>query len=74
MNWNPLVGLLALVYGALCLFWGVKKPEKIWEMGKIKMFRKVLGEKGTVILFFVFGVAAVGVALWLFIANPIPIK
>ena len=44
MNWNPLVGLLALVYGALCLVWGVKKPEKIWEMGKIKAIRKVLGE------------------------------
>jgi|GEM_PF-249863 len=71
MNWNPLVGLVALVYGALCVLWGIKKPQKIWDMGKIKAFRKVLGEKGTVILFFVFGVAAIGVGLWLFIANPI---
>ncbi len=74
MNWNPLVGLVALAYGALCIFWAIKKPVKIWDMAKIKIFRKVLGEKGTVIFFYVFGVLAIGVALWLFIWNPIPVS
>lgn len=71
MNWNPLVGLVLLVYGALCVFWGVKKPEKLWEIGKIKAFRKALGEKGTVILFIVFGIIAIGFAIWFFVAGPI---
>jgi len=71
MNWKPLVGLLLLAYGALCVLWGIKKPQKIWEMGKIKAFRKVLGEKGTVILFFVVGVVAIGFGLWFFISGAI---
>lgn len=67
MNWEPLVGFLALVYAGLVIYiGGTKKPEAIWEMGKIKMFRKVLGEKGTQIFFFIWAALAAGLGIWLF--------
>lgn len=71
MNWNPILGLLALAYAAFVVFVAVKKTPAIWEMGKIKVFRKLLGEKGTVIFFYIWGVLFTVLALWLFIASPI---
>lgn len=71
MNWNPIVGLLAVIYAALVVFIAAKKPTAMWEMGKIKAFRKVLGEKGTVIFFYIWAVLFAAVALWLFIGQPI---
>jgi hypothetical protein len=66
MNWYPLLGLLALVYAGLVVFIALKKPEKIWNMGKIQLFIKVLGEKGTEIFFYVFAVVFLGLGIWLF--------
>lgn len=66
MNINALLGILAFVYAGMVFFITFKKPEKIWNIGKIKGFRKVLGEKGTVIFFYAFGLLAVAVGAWLF--------
>jgi len=67
MNWQPIVGLLLLLYGAFCIFVGVtKKPAGIWEMKKIQTFIKVLGEKGTVIFFVIWGLAAACLGAWMF--------
>jgi hypothetical protein len=66
MNWYPLLGLLALVYAGLVVFIALKKPEKIWNMCKIQLFIKVLGEKGTEIFFYVFAVVFLGLGIWLF--------
>ena len=55
MNIVPLLGLLAFVYAGLVIWIAVKKPEKLWNMAKIKAFIKVLGEQGTVILFYIWG-------------------
>jgi hypothetical protein len=67
MNWYPLLGLLALAYAALVVVLGAtKKPEVLWNMGKIQAFVKVLGEKGTVIFFYILGAAVAVLGIWLF--------
>ena len=67
MNWQPLLGLVLVFYGAFCIFVGAtKKPDNIWEMKKIQTFIKVLGEKGTVIFFIIWGAVAAGIGIWLF--------
>lgn len=71
MNWNPILGLLALAYAVAVVFIAFKKPEAIWKMGKIQGFVKVLGEQGTVIFFYVWAALFCGLGLWLFIAQPI---
>ena len=65
MNINALLGILAFVYAGLVFFITFKKPDAIWNMAKIKGFRKVLGEKGTVIFFYAFGLLAVTLGVWL---------
>jgi hypothetical protein len=66
MNWYPLLGLLALAYAGLVIFITVKKPEKLWQIGKIQAFVKVLGERGTEIFFYVFAVIFLVLGVWLF--------
>lgn len=66
MNAWPLLGLLLLAYAGLVVWITVKKPPKIWGMAKIRGFIKVMGEKGTVIFFYVWAGLAVAVAIWLF--------
>jgi len=63
MNYVPLLGLLAFLYAGAVIGIALKKPEKIWGMSKIQLFIKVLGEKGTVIFFYVW--AAIFVVLGL---------
>lgn len=67
MNWYPLLGLLALIYAGFVFYLGAtKKPVAIWNMGKIQMFKKVLGEQGTVIFFYVWAVLFIALGIWLF--------
>jgi len=67
MNWYPLLGLLALAYAVLCVYLGAtKKPEALWKMGKIQTFVKVLGEKGAVIFFYIWGAVFAALGFWLF--------
>lgn len=65
MNGFALLGILAFVYAGLVFFITIKKPKQIWNMGKIKAFERVLGEKGTVIFFYGFGLLAVALGIWL---------
>jgi hypothetical protein len=67
MNGWALLGLLLIIYSVTVVFITVKKPENIWEMAKIKMFRKVLGEKGTEIFFYIFAAIAAVIGIWLLI-------
>lgn len=67
MNGLGLLGILLIVYAAAVVFITLKKPEGIWNMAKIRMFRKVLGEGGTVIFFYIFAVASAAVGIWLLI-------
>ena len=66
LGWS-LLGLLLIVYAIVVVYIALKKPEKIWDMAKIKMFRKVLGELGTVIFFIVFALVALGFGIWLMV-------
>ncbi|MEE4195617.1 MAG: hypothetical protein V2J07_10510 [Anaerolineae bacterium] len=66
MNIYPLLALLCFVYVGLVVWIAVKKPEKLWNMGKVKAFRKVLGDRGTEIFFYVIAAIFVGLGIWLF--------
>lgn len=65
MNGWALLGILAFVYAGMVFFITIKKPDAIWNMAKIKVFRKALGEKGTVIFFYLWGLLAVVLGIWL---------
>ncbi|NBI07982.1 hypothetical protein [Senegalia massiliensis] len=66
MNIYPLLGLLAIVYALFVLYIAIKKPNSIWNMTKIKLFKKLLGEKGTVTFFVIWGILFIGLGVWLF--------
>jgi len=67
MNGLALLGILLKLYAAAVVLIAIKKPEKIWNMAKIRMFIKILGESGTVIFFYVFAAICFGVGIWLVI-------
>ena len=67
MNGLALLGLILILYSILVVVIAIKKPKSIWEMGKIKMFIKLLGEKGTVIFFYVFAAISLGFGIWLLV-------
>lgn len=67
MNGLALLGILLIIYSVVVVFITYKKPEPIWEMAKIKMFRKILGESGTVIFFYIFAAISGVVGIWLMI-------
>ena len=67
MNGLALLGLILILYAVLVVFIAAKKPKSIWEMGKIKAFRNKLGEKGTVIFFYIWAAIALGFGIWLLV-------
>ena len=64
MGW-ALLGLFLILYAVLIVYITVKKPTAIWEMAKIKFFIKILGERGTVVFFYIFALIAGVVGIWL---------
>jgi hypothetical protein len=67
MDGLALLGLILIAYAVAVVYLTLKKPEQIWNMGKIRMFRKILGEKGTDIFFYIFSVAAAAFGIWLLV-------
>lgn len=65
MNTMALLGVLAILYAIICIVIAVKKPEKIWNMKKINFFKNALGEKGTVIFFWIWGLVFGVLGVWL---------
>ena len=65
MNWLALLGVLSGGYGIFAVFVALKKPEKIWNMGKVKGFIEKFGERGTQVWFCVFGAVLIGLGVWL---------
>lgn len=65
MNTMALLGILALIYAFAVIFIAFKKPKAIWNMKKIEIFKKVLGEKGTVIFFYIWAVLFFILGIWL---------
>jgi hypothetical protein len=64
MGW--LIGGIAMVvYMLFVVYVGVtKKPPFVWELGKVKGFRSILGDMGTQIFFVIFGLAVGGFGIW----------
>jgi hypothetical protein len=58
-------GVLAIVYAAAVVIIAIVKPEKIWNMKKIEFFKKVLGDKGTEIFFYIWAVIFLVLGVWL---------
>lgn len=69
MNGLALLGLFLIVYAIAVVAIAVKQPPSIWNMAKIRLFRKFLGEQGTVIFFYVFAAIAAVVGVWLLISK-----
>lgn len=67
MNGLAILGLFLLLYAGFVVWITMKKPTKIWEMAKIRGFRKVLGETGTVIFFYIWAALAAVIGIWLLI-------
>lgn len=65
MNYLALLGILALVYAGVVFYIAVKKPKAIWNMKKIEIFKKLLGEKGTVIFFYIWSIGFIVLGIWL---------
>jgi hypothetical protein len=58
-------GILAIVYAAAVVVIAVVKPEKIWTMKKIELFKKVLGDRGTEIFFYIWALNFLVLGVWL---------
>lgn len=58
--------ILAILYAAAVVVIAVLKPEKIWNMKKIELFKKVLGESGTEIFFYAWALIFLVLGVWLF--------
>lgn len=67
MDGLALIGLILLVYAGAVVYITLKKPEAIWSMAKIRVFRKLLGDRGTEIFFYLFALASAGFGLWLLV-------
>lgn len=65
MNWYPLLALLAFAYTGVVFWMTIKKPEKLWNIAKVQGIIKVLGERGTEIFFYIFGLAFTVLGIWL---------
>lgn len=67
MDGLALLGLILILYAGAVVYIALKKPEAIWNMAKIRMFRKLLGDRGTEIFFYFFALASAGFGIWLLI-------
>ena len=65
-----ILAIFLLVYGVFVVFLALtKQPAKIWSMGKIQGFVKMMGETGTRIFFMVWGIAALVIGVWLLLEK-----
>ncbi|MBV1757189.1 MAG: hypothetical protein KMY55_05015 [Dethiosulfatibacter sp.] len=60
-------GVLAIVYAVAVVVIAVVKPEKIWNMKKIVLFKKMLGDKGTEIFFYIWALLFLVLGIWLIV-------
>ena len=60
-------GVLAVVYAVAVVVIAVVKPEKIWNMKKIVWFKKLLGDKGTEIFFYIWALLFLVLGIWLIV-------
>ena len=61
------LAIFLVLYAVACYLITFLKPAKIWNMGKIQGFVKIMGEVGTQVFIFIFGSVALGFGIWLLI-------
>ena len=59
-----------LYHAGFMVYLTLKKPPKIWGIGKIEGFVKFLGLRGAELFFYAFLVIAVVLGIWLFTIKP----
>jgi len=59
------LSIFLMIYGVLVLYLTLSKANILFRNPKIKVFQKLLREKGTYIFLLVFGLAALGVGIYL---------
>ncbi len=64
MQWYPLIALIAFAYAAATLFIIIKKPPSMMKLGKVEIFQKLIGKKGTDILYYAVSILAIGIGIW----------
>lgn len=62
-----ILGVILIVYAVLVVVIAVMKPVSIWNMKKIEMFKKALGDRGTEIFFYIWALLALGLGIWLLV-------
>ncbi len=65
MKSTTLGGLLLIFYALIVIYITIKRPKSIWQKKKIKIFINLIGERGTVILFFVWSALVLALAVFL---------
>lgn len=55
-----ILGLFLILWGAAVICIALIKPAKIWKLGKIQGFVKLMGDKGVAIFFLIIGIIALG--------------
>ena len=58
-------GILAILYAAMVVVIAVLKPDQIWNMKKIELFKKFLGDTGTEIFFYIWALIFLVLGVWL---------
>lgn len=60
-----ILGVVLIVYAVIVVVIAVIKPESIWKMKKIELFKKVLGDTGTEIFFYIWALLSLALGIWL---------
>ncbi len=60
-----ILAIFLILYGLACLYIGLTKPKAIWNLGKLQGFVQLLGEKGTVMMLVVLGIATLAGGIFL---------
>ncbi len=69
MDGLAFLGLVLILYAVLVVYIAVKKPPVIWDMKKIEVFKKMMGEKGTVIFFYILALISTVIGVWLMVRK-----
>lgn len=69
MGTMAILGIVAIIYAVLVFWMTFKKPKQLWSFAKIQFFIKILGEKGTEIFFYIWGLGFFILGVWLFIKG-----
>lgn len=54
-----ILGIVLIIYGILCMYIAFIKPPFIWNLGKLKVMRKMMGDRGLIIFLLLWGVSAI---------------